>query len=679
MLLDFDVAVDVRATASMSEVGGTLQYMSPDQFDVVLGLRETIDGRSDVYSLGLILYELLTGRLAFEPPAGTAKADLRRARDARLAVPRVRPFNPAVSSAAEAIVRTCLAADPVQRYPSAAALAEDIGRHLAHLPLLHTRESSLREKARKWARRNPKLASPAMGVALATVAALCVGLVLVRDGERARLADIDRARSAAGDVYRVGLPDLVIAQARLIDAFGDSAAVGPAVAEARRALARYGLPDDPAWRSAPAVAYLPAIDRDRLEAEVGSVLFLLVAAGRDSAGVNAEGYHALAEEVLAGAASVALARQGAALDVARRGAGGVPDPLGQAPPDLLPLDRFLLAADLAAAGRERDALPLVTAFTADHPDAFGGWLLRGNCHAVLGQEGAAIACYSACIALRADIPEVYYRRARAYFLAREYVPARADFDLAIRLAPSHIDARVWRAMTCQQMGRPSDGVADLDAVLAGPTPPIKAYFIRSRLLRQIGAEERAFADEVEGLRHVPTDEASWIERGLVRMRLNPERGLEDFREAERLNPRSFPALQNQAHVLTDALGRPAEAIVVLGRVLALRPNFTPSLVARALLLARQGRAAEALKDVDRALSLDDRPAIIYDSAAVLAVLARAEPAHGKQAIRLFASALRAGHRVENLDTDHDFDAIRGWDEFNAVRAAARELDLTGAR
>src|SRR5207245_6656982 len=83
--------------------------------------------------------------------------------------PRLRAHNAAATPAVEAIVRRCLEPDPARRYPTARALQEDVQRHLADLPLKHTREPSLRERGRKWMRRHPRLASSGTAAALAVL------------------------------------------------------------------------------------------------------------------------------------------------------------------------------------------------------------------------------------------------------------------------------------------------------------------------------------------------------------------------------------------------------------------------------------------------------------------------------------------------------------------------------
>src|SRR5437667_147954 len=79
---------------------------------------------------------------------------------------------PSVSPSTEVIVRRCLERDPTPRYPSARALAEDLDRQLAHQPLAHTREPSVRERLLKWRRRHPRLTSTGTVAALAGVLVL---------------------------------------------------------------------------------------------------------------------------------------------------------------------------------------------------------------------------------------------------------------------------------------------------------------------------------------------------------------------------------------------------------------------------------------------------------------------------------------------------------------------------
>ena len=162
MLLDFNLAEDtkLRNTASAALLGGTLPYMSPEQLEAFQGAKNVLDGRSDIYALGVILYELLSGRLPFETPRGPMVDVLDKMIEARHALlPRVPASHNGVTPAIDSIVRRCLEADPAKRYQTARQLQEDLQRQLANLPLKYAPEPSRRDRFRKWSRRHPRLSS----------------------------------------------------------------------------------------------------------------------------------------------------------------------------------------------------------------------------------------------------------------------------------------------------------------------------------------------------------------------------------------------------------------------------------------------------------------------------------------------------------------------------------------
>jgi serine/threonine protein kinase len=124
LLADFGVAyaVDQATGQSLSVSGvrlGAPGYMSPEQ---AAGAR--VDARSDVYSFGCVVYEMLTG----QPPFSGATAQAVIARHAADPVPSVRTVRKDVSPELEAAVRKALAKEPGDRYPSAGGFADAMGR-----------------------------------------------------------------------------------------------------------------------------------------------------------------------------------------------------------------------------------------------------------------------------------------------------------------------------------------------------------------------------------------------------------------------------------------------------------------------------------------------------------------------------------------------------------------------
>ncbi|MBN9520605.1 serine/threonine protein kinase, partial [bacterium] len=273
MLLDFNLAEDVklRGPAEDAAVGGTLPYMAPEHVDAFREGHGRSDARCDLYALGVILFELLTGRHPFPPRAGDSdRVLLELAADRRKPPPRLRPLNPAVSPAVEALVRKCLEPDPAARYQAAADLAEDVRRHLSHRPLRHAANPSARERLRKLARRHPRLASSG-AVAAAAGLVLLAGAAAVgysREHARAleargRLAEHDAAFSDA----QLFLDDRNRSWPRLDEGLGRLGGV----------LGRYAVADDgdDGWLAAPAVRYLPAAERTRVRQDVGEAFYLM--------------------------------------------------------------------------------------------------------------------------------------------------------------------------------------------------------------------------------------------------------------------------------------------------------------------------------------------------------------------------------------------------------------------
>jgi serine/threonine protein kinase len=170
-LTDFGLAaVDSSGDLTMSgDLLGTLRYMSPEQ---TLGSRVVLDHRTDIYSLGATVYELLTLQPAFD---AADRGELLR----QIAVVEPRPprrIDPAIPADLETIVLKAMSKDATSRYASAQSMADDLRRFLEHKPI-QARRPSLLEKASKWARRHVALISiSATAFALATLTGLVAAL-----------------------------------------------------------------------------------------------------------------------------------------------------------------------------------------------------------------------------------------------------------------------------------------------------------------------------------------------------------------------------------------------------------------------------------------------------------------------------------------------------------------------
>jgi serine/threonine protein kinase/tetratricopeptide (TPR) repeat protein len=149
-LTDFGLARLVESESSVTQtldVLGTPSYMASEQ---AVGNNAAVSDATDVYGLGAVLYQLLTGQPPFA--GGTTYETIRLLCDTEPRNPRA--LNPKVDRDLSTICLKCLEKDPKRRYASALALAEDLERWLKHEPIL-ARHTGVIGRSRKWVRRNP--------------------------------------------------------------------------------------------------------------------------------------------------------------------------------------------------------------------------------------------------------------------------------------------------------------------------------------------------------------------------------------------------------------------------------------------------------------------------------------------------------------------------------------------
>ena len=172
-------AEDSDDLTNTGDLVGTLRFMAPERFE------GRCDVRSEVYSLGLTLYEMLTLRPAFAERDRLALIDRVRHEEP----PRPCQCDPKIPRDLETIVLKAMAKDPADRYATAAELAEDLRRFLADRPI-RARRTPWRERAWRWCRRNPAVASlTALALLLlVTVAVVSTVAAVWLKGERDRVA-----------------------------------------------------------------------------------------------------------------------------------------------------------------------------------------------------------------------------------------------------------------------------------------------------------------------------------------------------------------------------------------------------------------------------------------------------------------------------------------------------------
>ncbi len=645
MLLDFNVGEDVRLREpGAALMGGTLPYMSPEQLEACRTGVAHVDARCDVYSLGVVLFELLTGRFPFPlvrlaaDEAGTQAAITMMLADRRKAPPSPREHNPAVSPAADAIVRKCLEADPARRYASAADLREDIRRQLEDRPLLHAAEPWGREAMAKWWRRSPVLRGRLVAGAAVLFAALAVFA-----GHSALTAREAEQRRVAAEGFKKHFRHAQMLLATRPESAGQR---GEGEKHARDALSLAGMAG--------------------VTGERGDLLLLLARSRLEAGDLKAaRAFNDEAADVLGDTPAV-WAQRADILDAgyepseeARRRASAPPSDIR---------GRLLLARERVGTGRHHAALALLGGVLEKRPDDFWAMFLQGLASEGVGRDAAALEAYTACIALAPDAAGPYVNRGLVLMRRKEYARAEADFTKALGLAPGRLITHFDRALARESSGDLVGAMKDIDAAMDAGLENARLYFARSRIHRKNKDELAAKKDWAAGIALTPTEDLDWVARGVARRGMDPEGALKDMEEALKLNPSSRAALMGQANIWAEHLKDQEKSSKALARVLELYPDHVPALAGRAVVLARLRKNAEAQKLILRVLEGEPDGEALYQAGCVYALTG--EPA---KAVARLRAALNKGFGWEYLPGDPDLDPLRGRADFEKLLTAARML------
>jgi len=685
LILDFHLSAYQPAEAVL---GGTLPYMSVEQLNALLTSGD-VGPKSDIYSLGVILFEMLTGASPYPIRLGSVHDVISKMLEDRRHAPRpVRQLNKRVSPDLESIVDRCLAPDPNVRYESARQLHEDLVRHLEHRPLRYARNRSLVERSRKWAKRHPRLFSASSIAIFAFVAIMMLGAALFTYSRRV-------AHSVAVDASQDMDHELREARSTLNNPYAEPQALADAIVRAKSALTRHGVFRTRDLDSIVPFANLNSAERIGMKEDAGELLYLLANASgqlalrkpdalRKKLFTDAIRYSDLSQELLnQGAITQAVSFQKRRLSEASD--GKFPSlnfsDLKSSATD--PRDLRLLAYEAFHRQDFEAAVKMLREVSKSNPEDPAVWYSLGNCYLGLENFSAAEHCYDSAIVLGKDFTLAHELRGfaclglyRSYKEQVGYDPhtrqnekdaravamleaAQREFDSVLVEKPHSVAALVNRSLVLQEMGDIAGAIRDISAAIELGKCPTRLYFVRADLKKRLKDTQGADEDRRKGFELTPNDESSWIARGIAMLPTNHEAALADFRQALKLYPQSISARRNIVHVLSERLDQAAEAISILSELLAVNPNDARTRVDRGVLYARLGKRDEAIADADATLKISDRPLHIYQCACVYALTARQNPADAETALQLISRALKEDLKLSRImRSDHDLDAIR---------------------
>ncbi len=559
---------------------GTPGYMAPEQAS---GQSRRIGTCSDVYALGAILYEALTGRPPFR--AETALDTIRLVLSQEPVAPS--RLHPKVSRDLETICLRCLEKEPRDRYSDAGALADELARFLAGEPI-HARPVSFWKRGVKWARRRPTAAALVVVSSLAIITLIAIGLS-IRHTERRRLND----RREAGEQL-VSRAETALAEGQWINA----------KANLTGALAELGR--EPSLSDVRLRAERRLVDVDRRLGEQALRADALVRRKRFEQGRN---------EVLFRGSQPVDIEAAANLRAAREAARTALDAVGLSTSTSL-VDRGFTAGEQETIRADAYELLLVLAGALVQP-----WPQESS-PAPRERVDEALKTLDRAATLRSPTHSYHLRRAHVLALLDDKEGAKAERTRAGSVTTtSALDAflaGVDRIMgSVEPAGHESvaRAIADFDQALRWQPDHFWAHYYVAVAHLVSGSPELASVHLNDCVGQRPDWIWGYLLRGSAASRLGQFDAAEsDFRKAEQLHPNSeaLHALFTNRGTLRYAEGKLDEANLDFERALALRPGHYQAHANLALLRKKQGRLDDALKAVNQAIDRHPSPLILAD-------------------------------------------------------------------
>ncbi|TWT92434.1 protein kinase domain-containing protein [Stieleria varia] len=604
LLLDFNLA-----TASYEPktkiVGGTLPYMSPQQL-AALENGHPPDARDDVFSMGVILYELLTGHLPFDCPRAGEEFELSRVIADRRRSPReVHSRNKHVSVGLSDIISRCVAPDREDRYGDATELLEDLNCHRQNLPLLHAPNRSIRERLTKWSARHPSITSASFAGSLAALLLVACVFLIYQRGQKI-------ARFDAKFQWQDFQNEATVAITALSSPGRESELLLDGVGHARQLVNHWIDPATLDWNSEALANHLEHESRVQLSQQVSRLAYLMADAETDigiRSGAKSRVSHresALKWNRVAAAFDSRMSHMLNEQDLRIRQLfeGG--------PSDLSITEIKPNSSDLRllAASRSTDAATLrelANAQLSNEPTNVALWFYRAIANARLGDWNSAVASMDACNSLQPRSLTILFNRGLFHLSAGDARAAIGDFTECVAIKPDMLTARFNRAVAAEQMGQYQLALDDLNAVLESDRATTRMVLMRRRIHQTLGNDVAAQADLLTAMSIPPRDANDWVARGVARLDKEPKRAIEDFLSALKIDPSHFDALQNVAHVYAERLNEPRQALPYLDRLVSAWPSKASPVSSRGIIHARLAALDSAIADAKAAEALEPGP------------------------------------------------------------------------
>ncbi len=608
IVLDFNLAASDTSQDSRL-VGGTLPYMSPQQLRSIDSGGE-YSPADDVYALGVIFYQLLTGRLPFSDNQISENQNettgIRELAISRETLPpSCRSLVRSIPASLNAIVMKCLEPQTAGRYHSAGELLEDLNRFGAHQALKHAPDRSPLEHVQKWVRRHPVLTSTSsiVGVSLLLLAGLFGSWLTLRT-RATRL----EAESQANHLQN-SLPETLAA---LRSPGGEPELLQAGLNSALAILDAWGVEDRGFAPNSP-FQDLDTRSQPSVRHQIGDLLYSMAGAkahlglvddiSRVACLEQAKGWNSLAERIAPDLAEAVHVREQKIEDVLNpeqdlSSATMTSATMTSATSDYLPNSDNLFTQMLIA--RETDNrqlwLRLADQLVSQHPADPTHWFTLASARWSAGDYTSARDAFDVSAKLQRNSAVAVFWRGTSSLLAGDETRALEDFSLCLSMRTDWLAPRYNRALANRAGGAYALALEDLDWIVeAGQAGP-RVFSLRAQLHQALGDKQQAAADRAQALVAVPRNADDWVSRGVLKIATQPADALADFARALRISPTHVAARQNTAHVESEVLGDTTAAIGTLTELIDSGLGGTSAVASRGILYARQGACDEAVRD-----------------------------------------------------------------------------------
>ncbi len=660
-LVDFNVAQQAISGAHANTIGGTLPYMAPEHLQSLIKNVWNAGPASDIYSLGVVAYQLLTGKLPFETATGPLSYVVEQSLKQRQ---QVRPALSAshATSDLRSIIEKMLEPDLSRRYRSASDLCEDLKRHLEHRPLRWATNRSLSQRIRKWTLRHPKLSSASSvgGFAVVCVLALVMAFWSVNSRLQGRLASKQVAE------FEAALPG-VLENAASRWAFPELAEPLPdQVSALVRLLGTGNSTTDRPWQ------FVAMSERSRIAAD----LIKLKSVIEQEVTVSPQAHQL---QIQKGSSDIGTRLSELAIQI---------DPdVNQSTVPSTQLDRLAAAVMSFGAGDTKTAIQSLQDSLAEDSKQPTAWLLLGYCNVKIGNLTLAEQAYASSLALAPDQWRVWFCRgsvklesAKSSNRKEEFLEAAEYFSRALELKPDLGDALYNRAICREHLGDVKGALEDGLKIVGNDRIAIPANLFCARQYAKLGQNDQAEAAIKRAYGLTPAMANDFIELGVSRLTSDPKQALQDLLEAHRLRPGTILVIQNLAYLTMEVVPNAELAKRVLDDWAAIVPQSAVAIASRGVFHARQGDAKAAVDDAQLAQRLSPSSREIAQISSIYALIARAttEPQAAKQyrdqAFVLLATALQQDWKlVAEISRDPDLLTLQTDPRFNVMLGTAASL------